>query len=186
MSMSLHSTSFERARRWSPIFVETGTYRGGGVLGAVMAKFETIITCEISQELSDIARANMGTQFGRVTYLVGDSGKLLTEMLWKAGNKSVVLLDAHLVASDTLSEAAAGKLDCPLWNELQALKTAHRHDHLVMIDDIDLCGGPEMGGLELAEVKAELLSINPGYKFEIWAGVRPAMLLMAIPPGFPL
>lgn len=182
MSMSLHGPSFARARKWSSIFMETGTHRGGGLYGAMLAHFEQFHTIEISRELSDEARRNMGVCFGRIHYYVGDSGVLLPQVLTAIRDKCSILLDAHLVADDNLSLAASG--DCPLRRELEALAKSYRRDHLIMVDDIDLCGGPKMAGLSLLAVKGLIWNINPGYRFDIVDGVRPKMLLFALPPGF--
>ena len=182
MSMSLHGPSWELARKWSDKLVETGTYLGGGVYGALLARFEQIHTIEISRELSEEARRNMGVVFGRVHYYVGDSAVLLPQILTAIREKCSILLDAHLVADDSRSKEASR--ECPLKKELESLATAYRNDHLIMVDDIDLCGGPEMADLTLPQVTSMLLKINSAYTFRILDGVRPKMLLVAIPPGF--
>ena len=178
--MSLHSHSFAYARRWSETFIETGTHVGGGVLGAVMAGFKEVYTCELFPEFSAQARENMGTQWGRVHYYVGSSADCLPKMLKDAGNgKFSILLDAHA----TMGTAPC---ECPLRRELEILRAADRHDHLVMVDDFDLAGTEHLGGMTANEILSMLKDINHGYYFEQLNGVREKMLLVAVPPGFPI
>ena len=151
MSMSLHSHSFEYARKWSDTFVETGTHVGGGVLGAVMAGFKRIFTCDLHPELIEEAKRNMGVQFGRVNYFVGQSWVLLPRMLKMADCKCAILLDAHAM-SDTAPQTDEF---FPLRAELEALAIEPRK-HLILIDDIDLCGTPHLGGITLDSVETLL------------------------------
>jgi hypothetical protein len=185
--MSVASDTFAIARRYSDTFVETGTHKGLGLLGATYARFERMFTCEISRTFQNEAEANMGHQFGKIRYYLGSSENRLPQMLDDAGDVAcAILLDAHVVQGDQESEEAAahaGKA-CPLREELAALALAKRRDHLVMIDDIDLCGTSHLAWIGLEEVKRRLLDINPGYTFRLLGGVRPAMLLMACPPHF--
>lgn len=187
MSMSVASDTFTLARKYSDTFVETGTHKGWGLLGATYARFERMFTCEISEGFFNEARANMGTQFGKIHYYLGDSAHGILTMLNDAGDvPCAILLDAHVIEGDSESQRAgqqAGTV-CPLREELAALALAERSDHLVMVDDIDLCGSSHLAWIGLEEVKRRLLDINPGYTFRFLGGVRPAMLLMACPPGF--
>lgn len=178
--MSIPSDTFNYARQWSQTIVETGTHIGLGLLGATYARFENMFTCEIDPDFQAVAHKNMGIQFGKIRYYLGDSAVELTKMLEDADEKCVVLLDAHVMGDD----ATAGV--CPLRNELKALAQADRFDHLVLIDDIDLCGTPRLGGITLEEVVQALSNINPLYQFCRLDGIRPKMLLVAIPKGGPL
>lgn len=180
MSMSIPSDTFRYARQWSECFVETGTHHGLGLLAATYARFERMHTCEIDPETIAAAKANMGVQFGKINYYLGDSALMLTRMLEAADEKCVVLLDAHVMGED----ATAGR--CPLRDELGALAEADRFDHLVLIDDIDLCGTPRLGGITLFEVVGALQNINPLYQFCRLDGIRPKMLLVAVPKGGPM
>ena len=180
MSMSLHSQSFEYMRRWSETFIETGTNIGGGVLGAVMAGFKEIYTCELDAWLLFAATQNMGTQFGHARYYRGSSAECLPRMLKDAGDgRFSILLDAHATAGTDPS-------DCPLRRELEILRAADRHDHLIAVDDFDLAGTEHLGGMTENEILSALKGINSGYYFEQLNGVRPKMLLVAVPPGYPL
>ena len=179
MSMSLHSDSFRYMRRWTEVFLETGTHVGGGVLGAVMAGFKEIYTCELDPFLISRARDNMGTQFGRAHYYAGSSSVCLPKMLKDAGvGKFSILLDAHATQGTDPSE-------CPLRRELEILRAADRHDHLIAVDDYDLAGTDHLGGMTASELLSALKDINSGYYFERLNGVREKMLLVAVPPGFP-
>lgn len=186
MSMSLHGDTFNFARKYSEDFVETGSYVGGGLLGATYARFERLYTCDVSEDFLARAKANMGTQFGRIRYYLGSSGDCLPKMLGDAqGRRCSILLDAHVISGDRTSERAAEYVgtDCPLREELDAIAKHFRKDHLVMVDDIDLCGTHHLAGIGRAEVERRLLDINPDYTFRVWHGVRRDMLLMAVPPA---
>ena len=180
MSMSLHSQSFEFLRKWSEVFVETGTHLGGGVLGAVMAGFKQIYTCELFPEFSAQAKENMGTQFGRAHYYVGSSSDCLPRILKDAGGgRFSILLDAHATMGTVPCE-------CPLRRELEILRAADRHDHLIAVDDFDSAGTDHLGGMTEGEILSMLKGINHGYHFKLLDGVRQKMLLVACPPGYPL
>ena len=106
-------------------------------------------------------------------------------MLEAAGDKCVILLDAHVVSGDTLSDEAGAKLGsaCPLAQELDVIFNHAVNNHLILIDDVDLCGTHHLGGITMAEVLFKLHRINPLYKFGLVDGIRPKMLLVAAPPG---
>jgi hypothetical protein len=180
MSLSLPSQTFELARHWSPVFVETGTHVGGGVLGAVVARFERIYTCDIDGVMLTQAQHNMGTQFERVRYFLGDSAKCLPEMLSLAGKQAVILLDAHDMGDTPQAKA------CPLRDELETLRAYGRNGNdIIMVDDVDLCGTPRLGNITLDEVKERILRLNGAYKFRLLDGLtRPKMLLFAAPHEF--
>lgn len=156
--------------------METGTHEGGGVHGAVMAKFERILTCDVDPAMTAAAERNNGTLWGRIRYFTGQSHERLRVMLAQDA-KAVVLLDAHPPLPYLTLH--------PLAEELGVIKEQSRSDHLIIVDDVDLCSDlPE--GIKESEIKAALLDINPAYTFEWHAGLtRNRSLLMALPPGFP-
>jgi hypothetical protein len=181
-SMSIPSDTFRYARQWSEVYVETGTATGLSLLAATYARFERMYTCEIDPQMRRIAEVNMGCQFGKIRYFLGDSGTQLTAMLEAAGEKCVVLLDAH-VMGEAWDDAEGG---CPMRAELLSLENADRSDHLVLVDDVDLCGTPRLSGITFSEVLAALRTVNAGYQFCFLDGIRPKMLLVAAPPGCPM
>lgn len=186
MSMSVPSDTFKWARAFSDTLVETGTYQGRGVQGALLAGFEHVYTCEISLPILLGAKNNIGEWFGGVHYAHGSSSEMLPAMLRMSGKPSAVLLDAHVVPGNVLCEDAAKDAGtvCPLREELMALQSASFHGHLVLIDDIDLAGTHHLAGITLEEIVTSLLHINEGYRFRVLDGIRPRMLLAAAPPGW--
>lgn len=176
--MSVPLPTYARARRWSETLIETGTHDGHGVMAALLAGFKHVHTVELDPELMKRARSEVGGQWGAVQYYCGDSSELLGKILGEfAVTPVAVLLDAHPMNG--------GEEVGPLRKELEALKRAPRHDHLIMVDDFDLVGH-EIAGITQHEVRTLLYAINHGYNFVVLDGhTRSQALLMAIPPGYP-
>lgn len=182
-SMSVLPVSFAFARRWSDSYVETGTYKGGSLCAAADADFRRLYTCDANRDFMQRAHKNMRRWGAVVHYHVGDSPQMLPLMLDEAGCRCAILLDAHGIRKERDSFAVVDPF--PLPRELAVLRREYRCDHLIMVDDIDQCGTPKMGNIARSDVEAALKAINPEYTFRLFDGVRPEMLLVAVPPGYP-
>jgi|ERR1019366_4941514 predicted O-methyltransferase YrrM len=178
LSLSLESRTLEELRKFSDTFVETGTHLGGGVQSALEAGFEVIMSCELDPALFKAARYLVELNpVGRekVRLFLGDSATLLPEMLRMCGKPSVVFLDAHREEAEGITPSF------PLELEFRALLSAPRRDHMILVDDVDLCGKPQMAGVTLDDIKGRLMQIFPLYKFSRLWGARHESLLVADP-----
>ena len=79
----------------NPVFIETGTYRGQGVVAAVEAGFKTIYSMDIDNINSAKAKKHIGRNTGVHLY-AGSSTDILPEILKAAAGVRVTFwLDAH-------------------------------------------------------------------------------------------
>lgn len=178
LSLSLEPRTIEELRKFSDIFIETGTNNGGGVQSALEAGFEVILSCEIDETRFKASQYMVNLNpYGaeKITLYLGDSAELLPEMLRVAAGPAVVFLDAHREAEPGVEE------NFPLDAEFQALLAAPCRGHLVVVDDVDFCDKPQMAGWKLEAIEARLLEINPNYKFRRVWGARHESLLIADP-----
>lgn len=82
-------------------------------------------------------------------------------------NKTMFFLDAHV---DNIN-IENYKKRCPLFEELNAIKSINRNDNVILIDDLrlittDCWGETSYGNINfLDKIKEQILSINTNYKF---------------------
>lgn len=161
------------------LFIESGTYLGFTV-EHVHEKFEKVRTIELDEKLAEAAK----WKFEHVTNVEvwrGDSAEELSTALalavfrdWRA----LIWLDAHYSGGVTTGRGA--EVDTPVRKELVALALPQqRHDHVLMIDDIDDFNG-ERGYPTVEELKKLIGEINSAYRIEILPIRRG--VLVALPP----
>jgi hypothetical protein len=105
-------------------------------------------------------------------YLVGDT----------FNNKTMFFLDAHVDNNNIHNY----KKRCPLFEELQAIKSLTRNDNIILVDDLRIIksafpwGERDYGNIDfLSEIKNVILSINKDYKFSTLNGVIQDDVLLA-------
>lgn len=120
-------------------FVETGTYQGGTTRWAG-EHFKQVVTMEAAEALHKTA-----TEAGRlqpnVKYLLGDSSKLMPQVVNSLAGPAIFWLDGHFSGGDT----AGADFECPVIEELDAI-AASPHEHIVFIDDARLFLSAPKGG----------------------------------------
>jgi len=152
------------------VFVETGTYQGGGVKQALDLGFRAVYSCEIDADLFNLA----GERFAgddRVDVYCGDAADLLPGILAELTAPALIFLDGH-----------DPDLPCPLLAELQAIAAAGIRDHVIVVDDVDTVErGAHWGGTVTVDaIAAALLKINPAYQLRRENGkTRPGSMLFA-------
>ena len=97
-------------------------------------------------------------------------------------NKTMFFLDAHV---DNTNIQYYQKR-CPLFEELEAIKSIERKDNVILIDDLRLIttsfpwGETSYGDIDyLEKIKEQILSINENYKFTTLNGCVENDVLMA-------
>lgn len=115
------------------IFVETGTYRGDTIF-AMEPFFGTLHTIEIKKEFYDACKKKY--QGNKINFHLGDSSKMLPQVLTKVQEDAVFFLDGHWSSKDT----GRGEKDVPLFEELDAIHTLLQSKALIIIDDYRLFG----------------------------------------------
>ncbi len=117
------------------VLVETGTYLGDMIF-ANLKTFERIYSIEVNKKLYDRAK-NRFKKDNHVKILLGNSGKLLGQILGKVKTKTVFWLDAHYSGGIT----SGSKDKTPIELELKEILKNWRHGNIILIDDADLFNG---------------------------------------------
>lgn len=133
------------------IFVETGTYQGGGIVRALEAGFFTIHSVESDKGLYENARRRFLGHAGRVFVHHGGSVQVLPSILERIKSRATFWLDAHPFYGG----------HSPLLRELAVIASHPVKEHTIMIDDRRVF---KAWGLDERRVIAQLLAINNSYR----------------------
>jgi hypothetical protein len=160
----------------NPIFFETGTYLGDSVELAINIGFKKIISIEIDESLQNknIKKFESYVNSGQVELIVGDTIIVMEEIIKNINQPTTFWLDAHVDTGIT------GIKMCPLYEELEYIKSSPIKNHTIMIDDLRIFGGGNWGSnIKLDDIKNKILMINSNYKFSLEDGCIPADILVA-------
>lgn len=170
------------------IFFETGLWDPRDDVSskkALSCGFEKVFCIEIRKEWVDLGFKIFEKDImeGRYFLIMDDSTnmkKYLNRDILK--NKAIFFLDAHV---DNLS-IHNYKYKCPLFEELEAIKSLERKDHVILIDDLRILKQPfpwgedSYGNINFVEkLKETILKINSNYKFKTLDGHIKDDVLMA-------
>jgi hypothetical protein len=114
-------------------YIETGTYLGDGIK-AVLNNYENIHSIELSEKWYNYNIEQFKNNKNVKMYL-GDSKKILPELLINIHEPITIYLDAHYSGGTT----AFGDEEVPLLFELDILKN-RKYDDIIIIDDCKLLG----------------------------------------------
>jgi len=141
----------------NPVFVETGTFKGDGVIAALAAGFKRIITIEAhGPYYLKVKNAFAGDD--KVEFWWGDSSQILFDVIEDIDCKMTFWLDGHY---NKTAETEAKRF--PLLDELEQIKRHRIHEHTLMIDDTRYLDKPVWDYLSLKDVKKLIFSINEKY-----------------------
>ena len=121
----------DEVRRLYPceVFIESGTYRGD-MVKANLNSFRKIYSIELSYSLFKQAQKRFH-KFKHVTIVQGDSGDVLPGLLKNIDEPAIFWLDGHYSGGVT----ALGKLECPIYMELDAIFDSQIKSNAILIDD---------------------------------------------------
>lgn len=140
--------------------VETGTYQGTTV-AAMLSQFERIYTIELDHTLWARASERF-SKYPHVGVILGHSGDVLPTILAAISDRCLFWLDGHFSCGDT----ARGTRDTPIVEELAAIRSHFRKDHILLIDDARLFDGTsDYPALHI--LTSMLGEINPEYTVRV-------------------
>jgi len=114
-------------------YIETGTYLGEGIK-SVLNNYENIHSIELSEKWYE-HNVEQFKKNNNVKMYLGDSKKLLPELLNTINEPVTIYLDAHYSGGTT----AFGEEEVPLLFELEILKN-RKYEDIIIIDDCRLLG----------------------------------------------
>jgi len=148
------------------VFVETGTYLGGGVQVALNTGFQEIHSIEKHEPFYRDAKI-LFANYDNVNLYLGDTLDLLEGIISEIYEPITFWLDGH-----EHPDGASGKVRVPIMEELAIIKRHHIKTHKLLIDDIGLCEtvhsnwmGDSWKAIKLENIKKAVLDINSGYSF---------------------
>jgi len=176
------SMNFDLKQFINPIFVETGTFHGGGVRTALNAEFNQIITLEVYLPLveENSIRFKKEIEEGRVNIVQGDSGFILKSVIENINDNITFWLDAHI---QTQNGAGEGSERCPVVSELQQILEVRKgKSDIILIDDMRLIENRSAGwSVNLNEMYRLIWEINPSYVLKRINGHIPHDVLCCLP-----
>jgi len=119
------------------VFVETGTFLGDTV-EALRRNFRIVHSIELSRKFFELSRRRLEGA-PNVELHLGDSSKVLLEIVPKIDGPALFWLDGHYSGGET----AKGDSNCPVRAELKAIFAGMKHPFVVMIDDARCFRNPE-------------------------------------------
>jgi hypothetical protein len=145
-------------------FVETGTYRGDSTEIAANI-FKNVYSIELCPILYSNAKKRF-EKHSNVHLYLGDSQKVLPDLLSQLRGKTIFYLDGHYSGGVT----ARGDTITPIMGELVAIKNSNLDNPIILIDDIRGFTrhlGSESDSPSLAYIEKAVRDMNPHYHFYV-------------------
>ena len=128
--VNLSENNFENYKS----FVETGTHYGDTVL-PMSNFFDNLYTIELGLNYYDYFN-NLEFDRNKIKNYLGDSSKVLPEILPGINTNAIFFLDGHYSSDNT----AKGDKDVPLIEEILSINNFFRYSGIIIIDDLRLFG----------------------------------------------
>jgi hypothetical protein len=140
----------------NPVFFETGTNTGLGVICAIQCGFKKIYSIDIEDRYYEMAMNNFlnNNSYSDVNFnfYLGDSGSMMDEILVNINEKITFWLDGHEFYK------------IPLVNELESIKNHKIKGHTILIDDIRMLSKPEWNNIGLDKIIEKIKEIDQNYE----------------------
>jgi hypothetical protein len=140
--------------------VETGTYLGD-MIEAQRKNFQQLYSIELSEALWRQA-VDRFKAYPHIKILLGDSGKVLPDVVANLKETAIFWLDGHYSAGITVK----GEKECPIYAELDAILSAPTLKHIILIDDARDFKG-ENDYPSIAELETYVRTRQPEYVCEV-------------------
>lgn len=128
------------------IFLELGTSTGETIF-ELEKYFNELYTIEISEILYNETK-NKSTS-NKINFILGDSTKVLINLLPKINKKTIIFLDSHYSGGRT----SYGNKQVPLIEELVLINTEFKQESIIIIDDMRIVGKKRKDWENLSEEK---------------------------------
>lgn len=151
-------------------YIETGTYLGDGIK-CVLNNYENIYSIELSNKWHEYNVEQFKNNKNVKIYL-GDSKKILPELLNNINEPITIFLDAHYSGGTT----EFGEEEVPLLFELEILKN-RIYDDIIIIDDCRLLGKSGTCGCE------DNHPVYPTMKYD-WTNITENNILNLMKKGY--
>ncbi len=142
------------------VLIESGTYMGD-MVEAQKKKFRKIISIELGTDLFLKATKKFKND-KNISIVQGDSGKVLPQIMLEINEPAIFWLDGHYSAGLT----ARGEKDCPIFDELTAIFSSKKFNHIILIDDARFFTG-KGDYPTIDELTAYIQSKNKKYQVEV-------------------
>lgn len=164
----------------NPVFIETGTANGKGVIAALAAGFPQIHSIELSPHYYEMCKDLFENHTDRVHIHYGSSTYVLGSLLKTIKEPCTFWLDAHWCGGKT----AGHNGQIPLMGELKLIARHPIKTHTILIDDLRLIRAKEeKEWIDFSYTEQDLinkiLSINPEYKISYEYGMEVNDILVA-------
>ena len=141
--------------------------------------FKKIITVELQERLY-LESKELSKDYPQIEFYLGDSPQIMKEILPTVEGRITFWLDAHIDGGNYVPGVTPEIRQCPLYEELDFLKTLTRKDHTIIIDDMRIIGVLGWGvGTYKEELIRKLKEINPDYRISFIDGYEPNDILVA-------
>lgn len=163
--MSLTLTKEVLNKYLNPVFVETGTYLGGGVELALSCGFLEVHSIELSEHYYEICRKKFSSR--ECVHIYPTDSINIGAIMAPINHQCTIWLDGHTIPGNSLTATSDSPTPhCPAIDELRAIATHPIKTHTILIDDMDAFDTPILDSITVADLKRELLLINPLYNFK--------------------
>jgi hypothetical protein len=161
------------------VFVETGTFEGGGVAAALEAGFKRVYSIEIAPRYYQMACKTFEGD-PKVHLFFGDSSQMLRSILGEIQVPATFWIDAHLPQDGAQHVPTWG--NCPALLELCAIATHQVKTHTILCDDLNDYGTSLHDNITVEQLRCQIRAINSNYQFRYESGRFPGSIMVATVP----
>ncbi len=171
------------------VFIETGTFNGGGVINALNEGYQKIISIEIYDPMYQecLQKFEGEIRSGRVQLHHGDSSVIIGKIVSQIDEPITYWFDAH---DQSMNGGGVGKLKCPIIVELEQIianrPSELRKKDVILIDDMRLIEASWQSdwGVDMTKFYGYLWEYNKDFIITREEGHIPGDILMCRPRIF--
>jgi len=163
-------------KKFSKVFVETGTYYGETIRKAINSGYEEIHSIEINDFY--YAKNKIDFENNKNVFLHnGDSSIILFDVIKNINNEITFWLDGHYMSQDKNQKEnqTKSKKIYPILEELDLISLHKIKNHTIMIDDMH----DVINYIDINIIKEKIYNINKNYKITLIEGQQKDEILIA-------